>query len=571
MQRVALAVAACLATFLVYLFAWPQQLGGQAHFIVVSGVSMEPTYHTGDLVVVRRATNYTVGDVAAFRTAEGDVIHRILGGNAEQGFVMQGDNKDRIDPWYPTAQQVIGKAWLHVPTAGRWLAAARDRIGPPTAFGVAGALLLTDLGRRRRRRRRRVPALAELRDYREERSMSTSGRYDAPPRAISVTLVATLVVAVVLAPLLWSSWRTPATAMPDPSRAHHTHATSFTYTAVAAEPSVVYPDGQVGPVEPLPASERPQLSSTAVGSPTEAPYANAEPDAEDELGVTPEQALYTRLVERLDLTVEYALESRRDVTDLRGTAQAALRIETPDGWNETLPVSASAPVTSEGAELDVTIAFDEVGQRIGQVAAASGVNINTFDVVVATTIDLAATVGGRDISEEVSAEFPVTVTPSLIEPATQLTVVEPRADTNSVEQRNSIVLLGLSTGVVTARLVTTVSLLAVLGAAAVASYLGWGRDRALRIRLLHWSVMVDVDSYDDEHTRRVPMRSIGELVRLAKRDQRMVLHHDLGDGEHRYVVTDGDVSFEYRLDAEDDADDLEVPQGSLAQEPVATY
>ena len=116
-----LLVAALLAGWAVYLR--PQALGGRATYVVVSGRSMLPRYHTGDLVLVRRQSTYRVGDVIAYHVPKGDpmagaqVIHRIIGGNAWQGFVVQGDNRTAPDVWHPTAKDVVGAKVLRIPRA----------------------------------------------------------------------------------------------------------------------------------------------------------------------------------------------------------------------------------------------------------------------------------------------------------------------------------------------------------------------------------------------------------------------------------------------------------------------
>ena len=72
----------------------PAFLGGPASYVMVSGVSMEPTLYSGDLAVVRKQGSYGTGDIVAFIVAEGEpgekaiVIHRIVGGTAEAGFLM---------------------------------------------------------------------------------------------------------------------------------------------------------------------------------------------------------------------------------------------------------------------------------------------------------------------------------------------------------------------------------------------------------------------------------------------------------------------------------------------------
>jgi signal peptidase I len=135
-----LSVAAFVAWFLLLS---PTVLGGPATYVWVSGISMEPTLETGDLVIVRRADDYAVGDVIAFRVPPGQpgagalVIHRIVGGSAETGFVTQGDNKRRPDSWRPTPQDILGSSWLVAPGAGFLVSWLRE----PSVFAALAAAL----------------------------------------------------------------------------------------------------------------------------------------------------------------------------------------------------------------------------------------------------------------------------------------------------------------------------------------------------------------------------------------------------------------------------------------------
>jgi signal peptidase len=110
-----------------FIFFRPAPLWGPASYVFVSGESMEPTYHEGDLVVARARPTYEVGDAIVYRVPEGQagagqhVIHRIVGGNGTAGYVTQGDNRDSEDIWRPTDHDVAGKAWLHVGGVLRWI------------------------------------------------------------------------------------------------------------------------------------------------------------------------------------------------------------------------------------------------------------------------------------------------------------------------------------------------------------------------------------------------------------------------------------------------------------------
>ena len=87
---------------------------GLIGYVDTNGDSMEPLYHTGDLVVVVRADQYHAGEVVAYHGGtDGQLValHRIVGGNAN-GFVIKGDNNRSIDPTHPRAGQIIGQAVL---------------------------------------------------------------------------------------------------------------------------------------------------------------------------------------------------------------------------------------------------------------------------------------------------------------------------------------------------------------------------------------------------------------------------------------------------------------------------
>ena len=125
---------ALMATW--FLLLRPVTFGGPAGYIIVSGHSMEPTLLTGDLAVTQRQPSYAVGDIVAFETEGGVVIHRIVGGDAVTGYQVKGDNKERPDLWRPRPEIIVGKVWFWVPQMGSALAFVRQ---PAIFAGLAAA------------------------------------------------------------------------------------------------------------------------------------------------------------------------------------------------------------------------------------------------------------------------------------------------------------------------------------------------------------------------------------------------------------------------------------------------
>ena len=128
-----------LAAAWVLLFR-PSFLGGDVAYITVQGVSMEPTLSTGDLAIVRKQDSYSVGDTVAFHAGGGLVIHRIIRGSAEEGYIVQGDNKELPDLWRPTGEDILGRMWFSIPWGGRVLAFLRQPLILGSVVGGLGMI-----------------------------------------------------------------------------------------------------------------------------------------------------------------------------------------------------------------------------------------------------------------------------------------------------------------------------------------------------------------------------------------------------------------------------------------------
>ena len=138
----------------------PARVGGAATYVTVSGNSMNPTFHTGDMVVLVRATNYQVGDIIAYhsRLLGGVVIiHRIIRTTDDGRFVTKGDHNEFVDPYDPRPSDVLGRRALRVPGASQIPSLVQRPAGAATLAALAGVVLVrrTSGGTNHRRRARR--------------------------------------------------------------------------------------------------------------------------------------------------------------------------------------------------------------------------------------------------------------------------------------------------------------------------------------------------------------------------------------------------------------------------------
>jgi signal peptidase I len=110
-----------------FLF-WPQSLGGKVAYVRVDGHSMDPTFHMGDLAIVKKQASYRIGDPVAYKIPKGEfgagamVIHRLIGGDGVHGFTTKGDNRTIADEWHPRTADVVGRVRYDMPAAGNKVA-----------------------------------------------------------------------------------------------------------------------------------------------------------------------------------------------------------------------------------------------------------------------------------------------------------------------------------------------------------------------------------------------------------------------------------------------------------------
>ena len=102
--------------------AWlPERLGGDMSFTFILTGSMKGELDPGSFVVLRRSSDYVVGDIAAYRLYLEDdmyivIVHRIVEVLADGRFIFKGDanrGTETVD-----ANKVIGKLALGIPGLG---------------------------------------------------------------------------------------------------------------------------------------------------------------------------------------------------------------------------------------------------------------------------------------------------------------------------------------------------------------------------------------------------------------------------------------------------------------------
>lgn len=152
--------AALLLVIALVIYAWPASFGGRSTIVFVSGTSMLPTLSTDDVVFAREQAHYAVGDLVVFRIPDDTigaevgaargafVIHRIVGGSESTGWVTRGDNRNSVDPWFLSEDDIVGRAERKASIGPEALTAVRLML-TPLVWAIVAALLVFAVALRR--------------------------------------------------------------------------------------------------------------------------------------------------------------------------------------------------------------------------------------------------------------------------------------------------------------------------------------------------------------------------------------------------------------------------------------
>jgi signal peptidase len=129
-------------------FLWPAFLGGSTQMIKVGGHSMEPTYVTGDLVILDTGAAPKIGRIVVFKIHEDEagagllVVHRIIGLREDGTYITQGDNNPNPDVFLTTRSDILGSPRFSIPHGAEAIGMLSSPIGLAAAVGGLCTALL---------------------------------------------------------------------------------------------------------------------------------------------------------------------------------------------------------------------------------------------------------------------------------------------------------------------------------------------------------------------------------------------------------------------------------------------
>jgi signal peptidase I len=463
---------------------------GPLRLVVTHGVSMNPVYYQGDLVIVAAADSYAAGEIVAYhdRVHHLVVLHRIIGGDPT-GYEFKGDNNQSVDAVRPRQADLIGRAVLHLPKAGAWL----DRITGPVPLGVTAFLLLAAGGTatqtrhaKRSKRRGTVAQHARLVTRSAARGLILPHLVTAAAAAAGVA-----VFGAALGLLAFTGPTTTTTTEKSPTGRQ----VRFSYSATVAH--------------------SPAYDGTTVTSP---------------------DPVFRTLARSVQVAFAYR--------GAPGSVVVDAELSTPSGWHSVLSLAPSVTYRGDLYTGRVLLDLPALERRAQQAARVIGAPADSLTVTVRPRF--------RSTEGSVFApELPLTLTPlqlALAPPAT-LTVKDPATVLTTTIVARHLGLLGHQIQVSTARTAALVLLaggLLAIAAIAVLGQMSAATSEGAAIRRRYTALLVPVHPMPTPPDRPVvEVTDFATLAKLAERYGLLVLHWSRS-GVETFVVQDEGTTFRYR-------------------------
>ena len=548
---------AVLAAFLlVFVFAaWivfaPLQLGGQVTYVIVTGNSMEPGFHLGDLVVMHQVLDYQVGEIVVYRNAElkGLVFHRIIG--KDQGhFILQGDHNSWTDSYQPTREEMVGKLWIHIPRAGKTVQWLRLPLNMALMAGAAGGILMTAVlvrppKRGRGKGRKSASEWFEMMKKRSLRDLVASLGQRAPLKALRARRSR----AIVLRP-----------ERPAPVRDQETRGWSgiiealFFVFGLLAFASLVL--GFFAFYRPLWRTVPDDVSYQQTGAFSYT--AVVPPGVYDSSTLNSGEPVFSKLTCFLNLKFDYTLAGD-DLQGLTGTHQLTAQVlETNSGWQRTIPLEQETTFSGNTFTTQNNLNLCQVEQIVAAMEQKTEFQSPYYTLVITPSVTVAGKVSGRELQDTFDPSlalqfdqvhfFLAKTDPLLGDPLNPsvtgiLTGVRTEANTLALLGKEFLI-SNLRTYVIAGLVFSLVGLLSLVSFIVIVAR----RSQESLVQMKYSSMLVDIhDRALELSTPAIDVVSMDDLAKLAERHNSLILHERHGL-IHHYLVQGDRITYRFILD-----------------------
>ena len=281
----------------------------------------------------------------------------------------------------------------------------------------------------------------------------------------------------------------------------------------------------------------------------------------DSATVSTGDPVYPQVTNNVDVRFEYHLTSDHP-SNLSGTAELDAEVSDNTGWKRTIVLLPPSSFKGNAFIALGTLDLSQVNAVIDQFQQSTGVVWTQYTVSIVPHVQIAGSLAGEKLAGSFapSLQFRLDqhelqmLNPSSSSDSTKNSVLQPtQAGTlpYTLTKPSSMTLLKFSFATETMRVISIVALLLSLIGLAVAGVMSLRGKRigeAERIQTRFGAMLIRVDDANFENTSRViDVKTFEDLIRLASRDERMIMHQFAG-GVHRYYLQENAIVYRYRVE-----------------------
>ena len=489
-------VLSLIVIFIAWLLLAPTQLGGQVSYVIVDGNSMEKGFHLGDLVLIRKASTYQIGDAVTYQNAELGryVFHRIVNLNLDH-FQLKGDNNTWFDSYQPNQAEIVGKLWVHIPKLGKAIEWLRQPINLAIAIALLGGSLMSNM---------------LIQPAKQGKSKNTTVRNSGGIPEMALYIFGFLALAFLGLSVI-----------------------GFTHSVTRIADDIPY-----------------QQDGTFFYSATGAP------DVYDTNVVHSGEPIFPKLTCFLNVGFAYNLQSDQ-LQNIWGKHQFYARVlDEQSGWQRTLPMTAETAFVGSSYMTMATLDVCQVEALVSLVEQETGLHQNTYTLEIVPHVDMIATIDGNPIYDSFEPSLAFRFDKVHFYLAADTTQAETLHTTkqglinNSNLQANSLSFLGLKPEVGTVRTIALLGLgLSLSGLLVVGFHLystAQSNPQAL-IQLKYGALLMDVkERVTEPLSPAIDVRRIEDLAKIAERQNTVILHMTLGLMDI-YLVQSNGMTYRYAI------------------------
>ena len=510
------------------LFA-PPQLGGQATMVIVDGSSMEPGYHQGDLIIVRSADYYQIGDIVAYKHLQMGkyVIHRIIGEELNR-FILQGDNNTWTDGFKPSQAEIIGKHWIRIPKIGKVIAWLRKPVYLAFFASLLGGVLMINWYKDKSKNWKRKPKKSlNIYHWINAEYLGKSGE------TYFLSLGIFLIIAIIFGGIAFSK----PIEKNIPQDVFYTHTGEFEYSAPA--PEGVY-------------------DSTTIQS-----------------GFP----VFFKLTCEIQVDYKYVLMSD-NFSGINGSQTMSAVISDTTGWQRTIPLQSVTSFQGTTAISQSVLNVCQAADIVDGLREKTGLQRSEFSLAIIPTTRVTGLVNGSEINDvysptlnfkfnEIGLWMVKPNTPA-DEETNPLQSSEEKMVRNWVEAPETMAFLGLNLPVSGVRLGSSIIFLISVG---LLGFLMYSTEKMSRtsqstgIQLRYSPMIVNVQKQPPALRRGdVEVQKFEDLARLAERNNSVILHEFDQDGTHTYLVEEENTI--YRLKFKESIPNFKIDELKIVEDEL---